>query len=134
MPELALLALVSRYAHPAALARHARSAYLFPALRRLERHGLVSNRRDVYRLTRVDPAVPIEDTVGAIAEEVKAGRVRNIGLSETGADTIVTACPFCMINLEDAIKVAGLEGKMKAIDLTELVARSMTVEAGQTAR
>jgi aryl-alcohol dehydrogenase-like predicted oxidoreductase len=43
---------------------------------------------DVYRLARVDPAVPIEETVGAIAETVKAGLVRHVGLSETGAATI----------------------------------------------
>jgi heterodisulfide reductase subunit B len=38
-----------------------------------------------------------------------------------GANVIVTACPFCMANMEDAIKVAGMEGKMTAIDLAELV-------------
>ncbi|MGB7282219.1 MAG: aldo/keto reductase [Candidatus Acidiferrum sp.] len=43
---------------------------------------------DIYRPARVDPAVPIEDTVGAIAELVKAGYVRHIGLSEAGVDTI----------------------------------------------
>ena len=41
---------------------------------------------DIYRPGRVDPAVPIEETVGAIAEMVKAGYVRHIGLSEAGAD------------------------------------------------
>jgi heterodisulfide reductase subunit B len=41
--------------------------------------------------------------------------------AEAGASVIVTACPFCMVNIEDAIKVAGLEGKMTAIDLAELV-------------
>ena len=41
--------------------------------------------------------------------------------AEAGANVIVTACPFCMVNMEDAIKVAGMEGKMTAIDLTELV-------------
>ena len=41
--------------------------------------------------------------------------------AEAGANVIVTACPFCMVNIEDAIKVAGMEGKMTAIDLTELV-------------
>jgi Fe-S oxidoreductase len=41
--------------------------------------------------------------------------------ADSGANVIVTACPFCMVNIEDAIKVAGLEGKMSAIDLTELV-------------
>jgi aryl-alcohol dehydrogenase-like predicted oxidoreductase len=43
---------------------------------------------DVYRPCRLDPAVPIEDTVGAVADLVKAGYVRHIGLSEMGADTI----------------------------------------------
>jgi aryl-alcohol dehydrogenase-like predicted oxidoreductase len=43
---------------------------------------------DVYRIARLDPAVPIEETIGAIAELVKAGYVRAIGLSEVGADTI----------------------------------------------
>jgi Fe-S oxidoreductase len=38
---------------------------------------------------------------------------------------IVTACPFCLVNIEDAIKVAGLEGKMEAIDLCELVAQHL---------
>ncbi|WP_410625547.1 aldo/keto reductase [Amycolatopsis sp. cmx-8-4] len=43
---------------------------------------------DVYRPARLDPAVPIEETVGAIAELVQAGYVRHIGLSEVGAETI----------------------------------------------
>ena len=43
---------------------------------------------DIYRPARLDPAVPIEDTIGAIAELVKAGYVRDIGLSEVGPDTI----------------------------------------------
>ncbi|MDB5516074.1 MAG: aldo/keto reductase, partial [Tardiphaga sp.] len=43
---------------------------------------------DIYRPARLDPSVPIEDTVGAIADMVKAGYVRHIGLSEVGSDTI----------------------------------------------
>ena len=43
---------------------------------------------DIYRLGRLDPAVPIEETVGGIAEMVKAGYVRHIGLSEAGAATV----------------------------------------------
>jgi aryl-alcohol dehydrogenase-like predicted oxidoreductase len=43
---------------------------------------------DIYRPARLDPQVPIEDTIGAIAELVKAGYVRAIGLSEVGAETI----------------------------------------------
>ena len=42
--------------------------------------------------------------------------------AEAGANVIVTACPFCLVNMEDAIKVAGMEGKMEAIELAELVA------------
>ena len=42
---------------------------------------------------------------------------------------IVTACPFCMVNIEDAIKVAGFEGKMTAIDLTELVDQQIARES-----
>ncbi len=43
---------------------------------------------DIYRPARLDPNVPIEDTVGAIADLIKAGYVRHIGLSEVGPDTI----------------------------------------------
>jgi len=43
---------------------------------------------DIYRPARLDPAVPIEETVGAIAELVQAGYVRAIGLSEVSAQTI----------------------------------------------
>jgi aryl-alcohol dehydrogenase-like predicted oxidoreductase len=43
---------------------------------------------DLYRPARLDPAVPIEDTIGAIADMVRAGYVRHIGLSEVGAETI----------------------------------------------
>ena len=54
-------------------------------------------------------------------EEQRMGVLRVRMAAEAGANVIVTACPFCMVNLEDAIKVAGLEGQMTAIDLTELV-------------
>ena len=54
-------------------------------------------------------------------EEQRMGVVR-VGMAQAaGADVIVTACPFCLTNIEDAIKVAGLEGRMQAIDLCELV-------------
>ena len=43
---------------------------------------------DIYRPARLDPSVPIEETVGAIAEMVKKGYVKHIGLSEVGSDTI----------------------------------------------
>ncbi|MCU1305580.1 MAG: aldo/keto reductase, partial [Acidobacteriaceae bacterium] len=43
---------------------------------------------DLYYLHRVDPRVPIEDTVGAMAELVRAGKVRHLGLSEASPDTV----------------------------------------------
>jgi Fe-S oxidoreductase len=55
-------------------------------------------------------------------EEVRIGVLRARMAAEAGASVIVTACPFCLVNLEDAIKVAGLEGKLRAMDLTEVVA------------
>ena len=70
-------------------------------------------------------------------EEQRIGVRRVQMAAEAGANVIVTACPFCMVNIEDAIKVAGLEGKMTAIDLAELVdqqiARESTVSAKEPA-
>jgi Fe-S oxidoreductase len=58
-------------------------------------------------------------------EEERMG-VRRVRMAqEAGANVIVTACPFCLTNIEDGIKVAGLEGKMEAIDLCELVAMQL---------
>ncbi|MGA8071896.1 MAG: (Fe-S)-binding protein [Candidatus Acidiferrales bacterium] len=64
-------------------------------------------------------------------EEQRMGVKRVQMAAEAGANVIVTACPFCMVNLEDAIKVAGLEGKMTAIDLAELVDKQMASESAQ---
>ena len=58
-------------------------------------------------------------------EEQRMGVRRVQMAAEAGASVIVTACPFCMVNIEDAIKVAGMEGQMTAIDLAELVDRQM---------
>ena len=58
---------------------------------------------DVYRPARLDPAVPIEETIGAIAEMVDAGHVRWVGLSEVGAETIRRAAavhPICDLQIE----------------------------------
>src|ERR1700751_3618627 len=58
---------------------------------------------DIYRPTRLDPAVPIDETVGAIADLVKAGYVRAIGLSEVGPETIRRAHavhPICDLQIE----------------------------------
>lgn len=58
---------------------------------------------DIYRPARLDPNVPIEDTIGAIADMVKAGYVRYISLSEVGAETLRRAAkvhPICDLQLE----------------------------------
>lgn len=58
-------------------------------------------------------------------QEERMGVLRVRMAAEAGANVIVTGCPFCLANLEDAIKVAGLEGNMTAMDLTELVDRHL---------
>ncbi len=56
-------------------------------------------------------------------EEDERMGVRRVRMArDAGANVIVTACPFCLTNIEDGIKVAGLEGQMEVIDLCELVA------------
>jgi aryl-alcohol dehydrogenase-like predicted oxidoreductase len=58
---------------------------------------------DIYRPARLDPKVPIEETIGAIADMVKAGYVREISLSEVGADTIRRAAKvhaICDLQIE----------------------------------
>jgi aryl-alcohol dehydrogenase-like predicted oxidoreductase len=70
---------------------------------------------DVYRLGRVDPAVPIEETVGAIAEMVQAGYVRHVGLSETGADTVRRAHrvhPISDLQIEYSLLSRGIEDEI----------------------
>lgn len=67
---------------------------------------------DVYRPARLDPNVPIEDTVGAIADLVKAGYVRNIGLSEMGVETIKRAAkvhPISDLQIEYSVISRGPE-------------------------
>ena len=67
---------------------------------------------DLYRPSRLDPAVPIEETVGAIAELVKAGRVRYIGLSEVGPATLRRAAavhPICDLQIEYSLVSRGVE-------------------------
>lgn len=67
---------------------------------------------DVYRPARLDPAVPIEDTIGAIADMVKAGYVRSIGLSEVGPETLRRAAkvhPIADLQIEYSIASRGPE-------------------------
>jgi aryl-alcohol dehydrogenase-like predicted oxidoreductase len=70
---------------------------------------------DLYQPARLDPRVPIEDTVGAIAEMVQAGYVRYIGLSEMGADTIRRAHavhPIAALQIEYSLMSRGIETRI----------------------
>jgi aryl-alcohol dehydrogenase-like predicted oxidoreductase len=70
---------------------------------------------DVYRIARVDPDVPIEETVGAIAELVEKGYVRHIGLSEAGAETVRRAAataPISDLQIEYSLISRGIEDEI----------------------
>ncbi|MBB5914505.1 aryl-alcohol dehydrogenase-like predicted oxidoreductase [Nocardia transvalensis] len=70
---------------------------------------------DIYRPARLDPDVPIEDTVGAIAEMVEAGYVRHIGLSEVGAETLRRAAavhPIADLQIEYSLISRGIEDRI----------------------
>jgi aryl-alcohol dehydrogenase-like predicted oxidoreductase len=67
---------------------------------------------DLYQPARLDPQVPIEDTVGAVAEMIQAGYVRHLGLSEMGADTIRRAhavYPVSELQIEYSLMSRGIE-------------------------
>jgi Fe-S oxidoreductase len=61
-------------------------------------------------------------------EDQRMGVLRVEMAKKAGANVIVTACPFCLVNIEDAIKVSGLEGQMQALDLCELIVRHLNFE------
>jgi aryl-alcohol dehydrogenase-like predicted oxidoreductase len=70
---------------------------------------------DIYRPARLDPAVPIEDTVGAIADMIRAGYVRHVGLSEVGAETIRRAQavhPIADLQIEYSLMSRSIEQKI----------------------
>jgi aryl-alcohol dehydrogenase-like predicted oxidoreductase len=67
---------------------------------------------DIYRASRLDPTVPVEDTVGAIADMIRAGYVRHVGLSEVGAETIRRAQavhPISDLQIEYSLMSRGIE-------------------------
>ena len=67
---------------------------------------------DIYRPARLDPQVPIEETVGAIGDLIKAGYVRYVGLSEVGAATLRRAQavhPICDLQIEYSLALRGIE-------------------------
>jgi aryl-alcohol dehydrogenase-like predicted oxidoreductase len=79
----------------------------------LNRLGL--DHIDVYRPARLDPNVPIEETVGAIADMVKAGYVRHVGLSEVGPETIRRAAathPIVDLQIEYSLISRGIEQRI----------------------
>jgi aryl-alcohol dehydrogenase-like predicted oxidoreductase len=70
---------------------------------------------DVYRPARVDPNVPVEETVGAIAEAIEKGYVRHVGLSEVGAETIRRAHavhPVGDVQIEYSLISRGIEDEI----------------------
>ncbi|HET6643044.1 MAG TPA: aldo/keto reductase [Gaiellaceae bacterium] len=76
---------------------------------------LGSDYVDIYRLGRLDPEVPIEETVGAIGELVEAGYVRHVGLSEAGADTLrraQSAHPIGDLQIEYSLVSRGIEDEI----------------------
>jgi aryl-alcohol dehydrogenase-like predicted oxidoreductase len=94
-------------ARPAAVAN-----FLAYSLRRLGTDYI-----DIYRPARLDPAVPVEDTIGAIAEQVQAGYVRGIGLSEVGPETIRRAHavhPITDLQIEYSLFSRGIEDGIRA--------------------
>ncbi|MFE6718137.1 aldo/keto reductase [Streptomyces albidoflavus] len=85
---------------------HVKSALAYS----LQRLG--TDHIDIYRPARLDPDVPVEETVGAIAEMVEAGHVRAIGLSEVGAETIRRAHavhPISDLQIEYSLFSRGIE-------------------------
>ena len=70
---------------------------------------------DLYQLHRVDPSVPIEDSVGALADLVKAGKTRAIGLSEAGPRTLRRACavhPIASLQTEYSLLARDVEAEV----------------------
>ena len=67
---------------------------------------------DIYRPARLDPSIPIEETIGGLADLVKAGYIRHIGLSEVGSDTIRRAHavhPIVDLQIEYSLIERGIE-------------------------
>ena len=70
---------------------------------------------DIYRPARLDPAVPIEDTIGAVADMIQAGHVRQVGLSEVGVETIRRAFavhPISDLQIEYSLFSRSIEARI----------------------
>jgi aryl-alcohol dehydrogenase-like predicted oxidoreductase len=85
-------------------------AFLAYTLRRLG-----TDYVDIYRPARLDPSVPVEETVGAIADLLQAGYVRHVGLSEVGAETLRRAAavhPIADLQIEYSLLSRGIEAEI----------------------
>lgn len=83
---------------------------------------------DVYRPARLDPSVPIEDTVGAIKELIEKGYVRHVGLSEVGADTIRRAhAVHPIVDLQIEYSLASRSAEAKIFPVLEELGISATL-------
>jgi Fe-S oxidoreductase len=58
-----------------------------------------------------------------VEERLAAERVEEA--LDTGADVLAVACPFCLLTLEDAVKVGGYEDRLQVLDIMELVSKAM---------
>jgi len=70
---------------------------------------------DIYRPARVDPRVPIEETVGAVADLIRSGHVRHLGLSEAGSDTLRRAQsvqPVVDLQIEYSLMSRAIENRV----------------------
>ena len=65
--------------------------------------------------------------------DARMGEIRIKEAHETGAEILVTACPLCLIMLEDASKTLGLDNELKIMDLNELVLHSLGQEDARSA-
>lgn len=82
---------------------------------------------DIYRPARLDPNVPIEDTVGAIADMIKAGYVRHVGLSEVGPDTIRRAAAVHpIVDLQIEYSLISRSPETKILPLLEELGIAVT--------
>jgi Fe-S oxidoreductase len=59
------------------------------------------------------------------SEEKRMSDIRAQEAAEAGAEVLATSCPWCTINLEDAIKTLDLEGRLQVKDITELLAEAI---------
>lgn len=81
----------------------------------LQRLGI--ERIDLFYLHRIDPAVPIEESVGALREQIAAGKIRHVGLSECSVQTLRRACavqPIAAVQSEYSLWSREPEGGMLA--------------------